>query len=123
AGSDTQITHTTIKENEVRENGVFGIYMLSLGNRNVFSHVTFAHNTVASNGGVGILIQGGFGGADENTFEADITDNTVTDNGFAGIEVIGGVENSSNNRGTARIRGNTVERGHQNQGIGVIAGI
>ena len=122
-GSDTQVNHTTITGNEVRENGFVGIYMLSLGDRNVLSHATFARNTVASNGGVGILIQGGFGGADENTFEADIKDNIVTENGFAGIEVLGGVENSSNNHGVARIRGNTVERGHQHQGIGAIAGI
>jgi hypothetical protein len=55
--SDTQITHTTVTHNEVRENGLVGIYMLSLGDRNVFSHATFARNTVASNGSVGIGAQ------------------------------------------------------------------
>ena len=123
AGSDTQITHTTVTDNEVKENGFIGIFMSSSGDRNVFSHDTFARNTVAGNAFVGILIQGGFDGADENTFEVDVKDNTVTDNGFSGIEILGGVENSSNNHGVARVRGNTVERGHRNQGIGAIAGI
>ena len=121
-GSDTQILHTRLTDNEVRENGFFGIYLLSLGDGNVLSDATLARNTVSGNG-VGIMIQGGFGGADENTFEADITDNTVTENVSAGIEVVGGFENSSNNHVSALIRGNTVERGHRNQGIGAIAGI
>ncbi|MGE0826380.1 MAG: hypothetical protein AB7G75_26735 [Candidatus Binatia bacterium] len=72
---------------------------------------------------IGINVQGGFGGADENTLDVDIKDNTVADNGFAGIEVVGGFDNSSNNHIEALIRGNTVERGHRNQGIGAIAGI
>ncbi len=123
AGSDTQLTHTTVTDNEVRENGFLGIYMVSLGDRNVLNHATLARNTVSSNFLVGILIHGGSGGADDNTLETDITDNTVTDNGFAGIEAIGGVDNSSHNHVTALIRGNTVERGHRNQGIGATAGI
>ena len=121
-GSDTQISHTTVTNNEVKENGFVGILLNSQGDRNVFSHTFLTRNAV-SNNGVGILIQGGFGGADENTFEVDIKDNTVTDNTSAGIEVVGGFDNSSNNHVTARIRGNTLERGHRNQGIGAIAGI
>jgi hypothetical protein len=122
AGSDTQITHTTMTDNELRENGFFGIYVASFGDHNVLSHATFAQNIIASNGG-GILVHGGFGGADYNTFDVDIKDNTVTDNGVFGIEVISGFDNSSYNDVTARIVGNTVEGGHQNQGIGAAAGI
>lgn len=78
---------------------------------------------VSSNASAGLIVQGGFGGADENTLDVDIIDNTVTDNGFAGIEVFGGFDNSSNNHVAARIRGNIVERGHLHLGIGAIAGV
>jgi hypothetical protein len=122
AGSDTQITHTTITNNEVTGNRFFGIYMVSLGDRNVFSHATIAHNTVSGNTLVGIMIQGGFGGADENTLDVNIKDNTVTDNGAVGINVWAGRENSSHNHVIARIGGNTVER-HQIGGIQAVAAL
>ncbi len=123
AGADTQINHTAIINNEVRENGLFGIFLLSQGDHNLFTNATIAQNTVASNTFAGINVWGGFGGADDNTLEVDIKDNTVTDNGFGGIEVIGGFDNSSNNHVAARIRGNTVARRHQNQGIAALAAV
>ena len=122
AGADTQITHTTITGNEVRGNGFVGIEMLSQGDHNAFSHATIARNTVAGNTLLGIQLLGGFGGADENTFEVAIRDNTVTDNGHAGIAVNAGVDNSSNNHVVARVRGNTVAR-HQTEGIAAIAAV
>ena len=123
AGADTQINHTAIINNEVRENGLFGIFLLSQGDHNLFTNATIAQNTIASNTFAGINVWGGFGGADDNTLEVDIKDNTVTDNGFGGIEVIGGFDNSSNNHVAARIRGNTVARRHQNQGIAALAAV
>jgi hypothetical protein len=117
AGSDTQVAHTTITDNEVMENGALGIFMLSLGDHNVLSNTTIARNTVSGNALVGINVQGGFFGADGNTLNVHIRDNTVTDNGAPGIRVSAGADNSSNNHVVARIRGNTLER---NQGYGIV---
>ena len=54
-------------------NGIIGINLVSLGDRNIVSHATLARNTVSDNTFVGINVIGGFGGADENTLDADIT--------------------------------------------------
>ena len=121
-GEHQVLSHTTLTDNELKENGFFGILLNSQGDHNVLRHTTFARNTISSNGG-GILVQGGFGGADDNTLDVDIKDNTVTNNGAVGIEVVGGFDNSSSNHVDALIRGNTLEGGHRNQGIGAIAGI
>ena len=121
AGSDSQITHTTITDNEVMGNGAYGIFLLSLGDHNVLSNTTIAHNTVAENTSFGINVNGGFGGADENTFDLRIRNNTVTDNGQVGIRVIVGQDNSSNNHAVAHIHGNTLER-NQLYGIAAAAG-
>jgi hypothetical protein len=122
AGADTQISHTTITGNEVRENGALGVYIVSFGDHDGLSNVTLAQNTVAGNTLGGILVRGGFGGADENTLETDIADNIVLDNGHSGIVVDAGVDNSSNNQVAAQIVGNTVER-HQIEGIETLAGL
>ena len=87
-----------------------GSFCSLLGDRNVLSDATIARNTVSGNTFFGINVNGGFGGADENSLDLRIQDNTVTDNGIAGIRVIAGQDNSSNNHVVARIRGNTVER-------------
>lgn len=121
AGADTQIDHITISDNEVVGNRAFGIYLVSLGDHNVLSDTTIAHNTVAENTSFGINVNGGFGGADENTFDLRIRNNTVTDNGQVGIRVIVGQDDSSHNHVTARIHGNTLER-NQLYGIAVAAG-
>lgn len=121
AGSDTQIDHTTITDNEVVGNKAFGIYLLSLGDHNVLGDTLIAHNTVSGNTSFGINVNGGFNGADENSLDFDIKDNTVTDNGQVGIRVIVGQDNSSNNYAEVRIEGNTLER-NQLYGIAAAAG-
>jgi hypothetical protein len=98
-----------------------GIFLLSQGDRNVVSDATIARNTVSSNTFFGINVNGGFNGADENSFDFRIRDNTVTDNGTAGIRMIAGQDNSSNNHIEARIHGNMVER-HGFVGIATVAG-
>jgi hypothetical protein len=118
AGSDTDIAHTTITDNEVTGSGVYGILLQSQGDHNILSHATLARNTVSGATFVGISIAGGFNGADHNTLTVDLKDNLVTDNGVEGIDVLGGGNNSSNNRVVARIRGNTVAR---NQRFGIAA--
>jgi hypothetical protein len=120
-GADTKITHTTITDNEVIENGSIGIFLLSLGDHNILSDTTIARNTVSNSTFFGINVNGGFGGADGNTLDFDIKDNTVTDNGQVGIRVITGQDNSSNNHAVARIYGNTLER-NQLYGIAAAAG-
>jgi len=121
AGSDTEIDHTTITDNEVVGNKAFGLYLVSLGDHNLLSDTTIRRNTVSGNASFGINVNGGFGGADGNRLDFDITDNTVTDNGQVGIRVIVGQDNSSDNRAEARIAGNTLER-NQLYGIAVAAG-
>jgi hypothetical protein len=121
AGAETQITHTRITDNEVRGNGSVGVFLLSLGDHNVLSDATIARNLVSHSTSFGINVNGGFGGADENTFDLRIKDNTVTDNGQVGIRVIVGQDNSSNNHAVARIYGNTLER-NQLYGIAAAAG-
>lgn len=121
AGSGTQIDHTRITDNEVTGNRSVGIFLLSVGDRNVLSDATIARNTVSHSTFFGINVNGGFNGADGNSFDLCIRDNTVTDNGTAGIRVIAGQDNSSNNHVEARIHGNTVER-HSLVGIATVAG-
>jgi len=108
AGSDTQLAHTTIADNEVRENRG-GIELLAQGDNNRLTDLTFARNTISASAGIGIAVIGGSDGADGNTAEVGIRDNTLTDNGLT-ILVIASF-NSSNNRVVARLQGNTVEGG------------
>jgi hypothetical protein len=122
AGAGTQIHHITITNNEVTGSGVYGIFLLSLGDHNVISDATVARNTVSGATVVGITLAGGFTGGDHNTFKVDLKDNLVTDNGFEGIGVLAGGDNSSNNHVVAWIRGNTVER-NQVFGIAATAGL
>jgi len=108
AGSDTQITYTTISDNEIMGNGALGILMFSLGDNNVITGATLAHNTISGNTFSGINVFGGSGGADENTLEVDIKDNTVTDNGRDGIDVLAGFNSSTHNHVEVNIQDNTI---------------
>jgi hypothetical protein len=101
-------------------NGSIGLFLLSQGDRNVLSDATIARNTVSNSTFFGINVNGGFNGADDNSFDLCIQNNAVTDNGIAGIRVIAGQDNSSNNHVVALIRGNTVE-GHDQQEIATVA--
>src|SRR5262245_19144702 len=109
AGSYTQLAHTTIADNEIRENGI-GIDLLVQGDNNRLTDLTFARNTIAANAGGGIHVVGGSDGADGNTIEVGIRDNTLMDNGAVTSLVLAGF-NSSHNRVVARLQGNTVEGG------------
>jgi hypothetical protein len=121
AGADSHISHLLISDNEVIENGVFGIFLFSQGDRNVLSNGTIAHNLVAQNAFFGIDVNGGFNGADGNHFDLRIQNNTVRDNRHVGIRLIGAQDNSSHNSMVARITRNTLER-NQFYGIAAVAG-
>jgi len=58
AGADTYITHTTITDNEVRENRV-GILLVPVGARNRITDLTIARNIASANAGQGIQVYGG----------------------------------------------------------------
>ncbi len=121
AGSVTAIAHTTITDNEVTGTGKQGILILSFGAHNAITDATIARNTVsAANGGPGIVVVGGFGGAAGNTTDVRIKDNLASDN-LVGILLVASEDNSSNNRVVARVEGNTVER-NQLEGIAIIGG-
>lgn len=126
------ITHTTITDNQVSNNGLNGILGQSFGGKgNLITGLTIEENDVYDNGevggGSGISVEAGVCGGQEHTLEAVVARNTLARNGVAGsattgIVAIGGFNSSgcpgspllaAQNRLTVTITQNTLvdERG------------
>ncbi|MBI3248636.1 MAG: thrombospondin type 3 repeat-containing protein [Deltaproteobacteria bacterium] len=126
------ITHTTITDNQVSNNGFDGILAQSFGGKgNLMTGLTIEGNDVHDNGkvlgGSGISVEAGVCGGQQHTLDAVIARNTLARNGVAGsattgIVAIGGFDSSgcpgspplaAQNRLTVTITQNTLvdERG------------
>lgn len=132
-GSNSSITNTSIRDNEVFGNISHGIASWSFtGRNNSVTGLVVDRNKVHDNSFTGIAITGGICGGSQNTMEATISQNTLMRNGpsdgTSGIYAAGGVSSctsdppaASQNQLTVTITKNTLID-NLGAGIGVIVG-